>query len=331
MILVEGSGGGVVGDVDVGPAVIVEVGDGDGECVGADGVPHAAFLRDVGEGAVAVVAVEDVFATLQTGGAAGYLNAFVGAAGGFGKGGGLDVEVDVVGDEEVEVAVAVVVEERAAGVPSGLRLQEACFGGDIGEGAVAVIAIEDILSVVADEEIVPAIVVVVADAATLSPAAAAKAGFGCDVGEGAVAIVFEEVRDGLLTFGEAFDAGAVDEEDVEPVVMVVVKEGHAAACGFEEVSVLVLATVDRLGVEAGLASHVNEADAERRSGDRVRAHLWARGGAWRRRLGGSLSAEQVVVLAERPAQERRRGRAQAPCARGRKGKCDETRSNGCSP
>ena len=38
LVLVEGAGRGVVGDVDVGPAVVVEVGDQDAETVGADGL-----------------------------------------------------------------------------------------------------------------------------------------------------------------------------------------------------------------------------------------------------------------------------------------------------
>ena len=71
-------------------------------------------MGDVGEGAVSVVVVENVFATLQAGGTASYLNAFVRAASCFGERCGLDVEVDVVGDEEVEMAVAVVVEEGTA-------------------------------------------------------------------------------------------------------------------------------------------------------------------------------------------------------------------------
>ncbi len=44
LVLVVGGGGGVVGDVDVGPAVVVEVGDGDAEAVGADGVENAGFF-----------------------------------------------------------------------------------------------------------------------------------------------------------------------------------------------------------------------------------------------------------------------------------------------
>ena len=125
LVLVEGGGGGVVGDVDVGPAVVVEVGDADTEAIGADGVEDAGFFADVGKGAISVVVVEDVFAALEAGRSAGDLDAFVGTAGGGGIGRGLDVEVDVVGDEEIEVAVAVVVEEGAAGVPARGGLEQA--------------------------------------------------------------------------------------------------------------------------------------------------------------------------------------------------------------
>ena len=144
--------------------------------IGADGVQHAGLFADVGEGAVAVVVVEDVLAAFEAGRSAGDLDALVGAARGFRQRGGLDVEVDVVGDEEIEVAVLVVVEKGAAGVPAqSWFCGQAGLRGDVGEGAVAVVAVEDVLAVVADEEIVPAIVVVVADAAALAPAGARHA------------------------------------------------------------------------------------------------------------------------------------------------------------
>src|SRR5437016_4010229 len=137
------------------------------------------------------------------------------------------------------MAVAIVVEEGAAGVPSRLRLQQAGFLRDVGEGAVAVVAIEDVLAVIADEEVVPAVVVVIADTAALAPSRAGESRFHGNVSEGAVAIVFEEVRDGFLSFGEAFEARAVDQEDIDPVVVIVVEEGHTAAGGFEQIFVLV--------------------------------------------------------------------------------------------
>ena len=123
-------------------------------------------------------------------------------------------------------------------------MRPACCG-DVGEGAVAVVVVEDVLAVVGDEEIVEAVVVVVADAAGLAPAGfVLEAGAVGDVGEGAVAIVFEEMAAGLLAGGEAFETPAVDEEEVQPAVVVVVVEGDAAAGGFEEVLVGELAAVD---------------------------------------------------------------------------------------
>ena len=150
------------------------------------------------------------------------------------------------------MAVFVVVEKSAAGVPAQAILQQAGLFGDVGEGAVAVVAEQRVLAVVADEEIVPAVVVVVAHAAGLAPAGAGEAGLEGDVGKRAVAIVLEEMADRLLAFGKAFEAPAVDEEDVDPVVLVVVKEGGAAAGGFKQVFVAVLAAEDGLDVEAGL-------------------------------------------------------------------------------
>ncbi len=81
-----------------------------------------------------------------------------------------EIEVDVVGDDEVELAVAVVVDEGAAGAP---LLAGACDSGLLGylfEGAVALVVEETVLAVAGDVEVVEAVVVVVADAGSLAPA-----------------------------------------------------------------------------------------------------------------------------------------------------------------
>ena len=70
------------------------------------------------------------------------------------------------------------------------------------------------------------------------------------------------MRVGFRTFGEAFQAPSVDEEDVEPTVIVVIVEGDTAASGFEQVLVLVLAAVDGFDVEAGFFSYVDETESE---------------------------------------------------------------------
>src|SRR5437660_1165721 len=67
LVLVKGAGGGVIGDVNVGPAVVVEIGGEDAEAVGAVGVEDASFFGDVGETAVAIVVIEDVLAAVEAG------------------------------------------------------------------------------------------------------------------------------------------------------------------------------------------------------------------------------------------------------------------------
>jgi hypothetical protein len=137
----------------------------------------------------------------------------------------------------------VVVDEGAACVPADLWawLDEAGGLGDVGEGAVAIVAVERVLAVVGDEEIVEAVVVVVADAAGLAPAGFVfEAGADRYIGKGAVAIVFEEMAMRLLALGESFEAPAVDEKEIEPAIVVVVVEGEAAAGGLKQILVLLI-------------------------------------------------------------------------------------------
>ncbi len=89
-----------------------------------------------------------------------------------------------------------------------------------------------------------------------------EAGLDGDVGEGAVAIVLEQVRGRLFAFGEAFQTPSVDQEDVEPAIVVVVVEGDAAAGGLEQIFVLVLAAEDGFGVEAGFFGDIDKAQPE---------------------------------------------------------------------
>jgi hypothetical protein len=192
------------------------------------------------------------------------------------------------------MAVLVVVEEGTAGVPAEAGLQQAGFFGDLSKRAVAVVAEKGVLAVVADEKIVPAIVVVVADTAGLAPAGAGEAGFLRDIGEGAVAIVLEEMADRFLSLGKSLKAPAVVELDVEPVVLVVVKEGRATACGFKQVFVAVFATEDGFDVEAGLFGNVRELDTEGRAYDGRRLALGRRAG--RRFIGRAGNAGGFLCL-----------------------------------
>src|SRR5258708_1559985 len=258
LVLIESAGRGIVCDVNVRPAVVVEIGGKDTETVSAGCFEDAGFFADVGKGTVAVVVIENVFATVESRWTAGDHNAFVEARAGFGNGRGFQVEIDVIGDEKIEVAIAIVVDKSAAGVPALAGAGDACFFGDVGEGGVAVVVVENIFAEVGDEKIVETVVVVIADADALSPARMMQAGFGSDVGEGAVAIVFEKMRNRFLASRKTFEAPAVDEENIQPAVVVVIVKSDTAAGGFEKVFVFVLATENGFGVQAGLARNVEE-------------------------------------------------------------------------
>ena len=135
VVAIEEARRGVAGHVDVGPAVVVEVRRPPRPCrrspwaasccrtktmeEGPRGRAIPDALRDVGERAVALVAVEHVRAPGESQRPAGDGDVVVAAVGGLaGPRRGLGVEVHVAGHEEVEVAVAVVVEEAAAGAPA---------------------------------------------------------------------------------------------------------------------------------------------------------------------------------------------------------------------
>ena len=103
------------------------------------------------------------------------------------------IELDEVADEEIEMAVAVVIEESAARAPAAFLLVEAGLPRDIGKRSVAVVVEEDVVAPEGAEQVVPAVVVVVAHADAGLPAAATNAGFLRDIGECAVAVVFVEM------------------------------------------------------------------------------------------------------------------------------------------
>ena len=74
------------------------------------------------------------------------------------------VELDVIADEQIKMAVPVVIEKGTAGAPAILLLVQACLASDIGERPVSVVVEEDVVAPETAEEIIPAVVVIVANA-----------------------------------------------------------------------------------------------------------------------------------------------------------------------
>src|SRR2546426_325283 len=86
------------------------------------------------------------------------------------------------------------------------------------------------------------------------------------VRERPVAIVLVNAVRRLLAFRKAFQAPAVDEEQVRPSVIIEVEECHAAAGGLEQILIGLLASVNRLVGNPRLARHVGESNAGRELG-----------------------------------------------------------------
>ncbi len=188
------------GDINVGPAVVVEIVRNRGDRIARPGFQNAGFLRDVGKRAVAVVVIEDVRVAGQSARAAHRRNAFPLAQRGLAAFHRrfCGIELDVIADKKIEMAVAIVIDPGAARAPARFFAIQAGFFRHVGERAVAIVAKQNVVAPEAAEKIVPAVVVVIADANAGLPSGARESGFRGDVGESSVAIIFVEMRSRLF-------------------------------------------------------------------------------------------------------------------------------------
>ena len=153
---------------------------------------------------------------------------------------GAGCEVHVAGDEEIEIAVAVVVEEGGTGAPQ--RVADARLPRHVAERAVAVVVEQRRRAECRDEEVQVAVVVVVADRRAHAVAAHRDAGLLRDIGEAKRArpvgrhreIVAKEAAGGRRA-SAGIDRAALDEEDVEVAVVVEVEQRDAGAHHFRQI------------------------------------------------------------------------------------------------
>ena len=113
-----------------------------------------------------------------------------------GPGCGFYVEVDIVRDHQVELAVAVIVDEGAARAPLAPASGNPGLGRHFFECSVAFIVIQAILAVVGHIQVVESIVIVVTDAGALSPSTRRQPGGPGHIRECAIVIVMVEMAGG---------------------------------------------------------------------------------------------------------------------------------------
>src|SRR5215831_1620932 len=124
---------------------------------------------------------------------------------------------------------------------------------------------KDVLSPAGNEDVVEPVVVVIADGNPRGPDTTTQSGLRGDVAEGAVAIVAIQL-DGRFRGRGAGAAAAGEHHDVQPAVVVVIQESHAASHGFEDVVGLALVAVHDGCTETGRGSDVGEFGVEGTSG-----------------------------------------------------------------
>ena len=188
------------------------------------------MLRHIRECPIPAISIEDVCSTRKTQWPTRDRDIVIPAIGGVPRlRSARRIESHVVGNEQIEVPIPVIVQKATTRTPAIRRSGNASLFGDIRECAIAVVVIEHILSEIGNEKIVEAIVIVISNAACLTPSRTSESSLPGDIREGSIAIVMKQIAGGLTISSCGIQAGSVDEEDIEPAVIVVVKERHASA------------------------------------------------------------------------------------------------------
>ena len=179
------------------------------------------------------------------------------------------VESQVVRDEEIEPAVAIVIHEGATRAPPDARCGQPRPRSRILESAAA-IPVEHVLAVVGEEQVGPAVVVVITGAYARCPSGAPQArGLG-HILESPVSLVAIQavggrgagsVRDFLA---RAFlQPCAAERQRIEPPVVVVIDERHARAVGLDDEPLAIDAAIDHRVPKTRALGDIGELHAPR--------------------------------------------------------------------
>src|SRR6266480_717246 len=125
---------------------------------------------DVLKRAVPLVVIEDVLRAGQSAGTAHDRYSFPHASGSFSRRGGIgEIEINIIGDNQVKRAVAVIIHKSTTGPPSFART---CYSRLLRKFSESprLVMVQTIFAKVGYIQIFPAIVIVIAHTNTLSPA-----------------------------------------------------------------------------------------------------------------------------------------------------------------
>ncbi len=142
-------------------------------------------VAHIGEGTVAVIVKEPAWTWFEN-----PRNAVVAYTGAIGTTAERGVELSELADEKVKLSIIVVVEPDGARTPA--RRSHPSLFCDVGEGAVAIVAVENVATILSDVKIGKTVAVVVADGNTHSISPTGHSGPLRNVGKRPVAVVAVE-------------------------------------------------------------------------------------------------------------------------------------------
>ena len=190
----------IVGDVDVRPAIIVVVAHGHSHSA-SSGIGDSGFFGNIGKRAVAIVVKQAVGIAFVIERAGECLRGVVRLP-------GVGIELQIIADEQVQAAIAVVIEK--CGAHAKVIVLHASGFSDVRESAIAVVVIENRGVPVGDIDVVVAVVVVIAHGYAHGETFSRHAGLRGYIGECSVAIVAVKVICGVQTVGFGMIRDAVE-------------------------------------------------------------------------------------------------------------------------
>src|SRR5216684_7645007 len=227
VVVVEVVGNRVIGDEQVGPTIIIVVRPHHTQAVIADFVANAIFCRDFFKSAVATIVIEEVAFADEPPRAALHQDTFVAAI--FVATETRQVvhfHVRVAGDEEVHVAVAVVISPRRSGHEAAAA--DTGFFRDVLKFAVAKVPIEGAAAIATNKQIELAVVIEVRDGDAHAPAEPREARFLSDVLKGAVRLLVIKRNHGIAAGAVALDRRSIGDNNVLATVPIAIEQTNTA-------------------------------------------------------------------------------------------------------
>src|SRR5258708_17416634 len=165
-------------------------------------------------------------------------------------------EAHIVRYEQMEVPIAVVVEETASRTPSRLLVPKTGGLGHVGKRSISVVAIETILPKIRAEDVLESVIVVVADTDSGGPSHRLQPGLFRHIGKSTVAIVLVKAIGCARRI--SVQASTRQQENIHPAVVVVVDESTATASSLQNIFLTLDTAVDNRGMQARGRCNVHE-------------------------------------------------------------------------